>query len=135
MSQLVCYGKVLLEFLSRGYRMLLGSPIHTRLVKKIPCKTGIAGIPYYKDFCLEVVHLKAKFILSFESLSSSVFFHPHTYPVSSTVLANLVRHDCRKPVCLWGSSQVLLCHLPAGSTFSRCPVRASPLLPMTCWSS
>lgn len=34
---------------------------------------------YHKDFCLEVVHLKAKFILlSFETLSSSVFFYPHT---------------------------------------------------------
>lgn len=59
--------------------MLLDSLLHARLVKQIPYKIGIAGIPYYKDFCLEVVHLKAKFILlSLESLSSSVFFHLHT---------------------------------------------------------
>lgn len=129
----MCFGKVLLEFL----RMLLASLSHTRLVKQIPCKTGIADILYYKDFCLEIVHLKAKFtLLSLESLTSSVFIyaHTHTHTVSFTLLANLMCQDCPKPVCLWSSSQMLLCHLHAGSTSFRCAVRASPLLPMTCWS-
>lgn len=59
--------------------MLLDSLSHTRLVKQVPCMTGIADSLYYKDFCLEIVHLKAKFtLLSLESLSSSVFFYPHT---------------------------------------------------------